>query len=428
MIRLARVLGLTIVAALGVTSCGGNDTASAKSVPDDAGGTGEVSAADSAAIRPFKIDVPQPVLDDLRERLARTRYPDEIEDAGWDYGANLAYMKDLVEYWRTKFDWRAQERRLNEFDQFKTNIDGLDIHFIHQRSSVPGAKPVLITHGWPGSVLEFIKVIGPLTAPQAHGGQAAQAFHVIAPSIPGFGFSDKPKTRGYNPAKMARIFAELMERLGYERYGLQGGDYGSAIMRQLAIQFPERVIGLHLNLINAAPPAKDPEAGVSAAELARVRERAAHNANERGYSEIQRTKPQTIGFALNDSPVGQAAWIIDKIRWICDRGADPVCTTFTRDEMLADITIYWVTGTAASSARIYYESRVSATGQPDPYIKVPVGAAIFPKELSLPPRRWVEARFNIVRWTEMPRGGHFAALETPDLLVEDMRAFFAGLR
>ena len=425
MIRLARVLGLTLVSALGVTSCGVNDTATAKSA---AGGAGEVSAADPAAIRPFKINVPQPVLDDLRERLARTRYPDEIEDAGWDYGVNRAYMKDLMEYWRTKFDWRAQERRLNEFDQFKTNIDGLDIHFIHQRSPVPGAKPVLITHGWPGSVFEFVKVIGPLTNPQAQGGKVPQAFHVVAPSIPGFGFSDQPKGRGYDPAKMARIFAKLMERLGYERYGLQGGDYGSAISRQLAIQFPERVIGLHLNLINAAPPAKDPEAGVSAAELARVRERAAYNANERGYSEIQRTKPQTIGFALNDSPVGQAAWIIDKVRWICDRGADPVCTTFTRDEMLADITIYWVTQTAASSARIYFESRVSATGQPDPYIKVPVGAAIFPKEISLPPRKWAEARFNIVRWTEMPRGGHFAALETPDLLVEDMRAFFAGLR
>jgi pimeloyl-ACP methyl ester carboxylesterase len=277
-------------------------------------------------------------------------------------------------------------------------------------------------------VFEFVKVIGPLTNPQAHGGQASQAFHVIAPSIPGFGFSDKPKTRGYNPAKMARLFASLMERLGYERYGLQGGDYGSAIMRQLAIQFPERVIGLHLNLINAPPPEKDPEAGVTAAELARVKERAAHNANERGYSEIQRTKPQTIGFALNDSPAGQAAWIIDKIRWICDRGTDPVCSTFTRDEMLADITIYWVTETATSSARIYYESRVSATGQPEPYIKVPVGAAIFPKELSLPPRKWVEARFNIVRWTEMPRGGHFAALETPDLLVQDMQAFFGALR
>jgi microsomal epoxide hydrolase len=199
-------------------------------------------------------------------------------------------------------------------------------------------------------------------------------------------------------------------------------------MRQLAIQFPERVIGLHLNLINAPPPAKDPDVGVSAAELARVRERAEYNANERGYSEMQRTKPQTIGFALNDSPVGQAAWIIDKIRWICDRGTDPVCTTFTRDEMLANITIYWVTGTAASSARLYYESRVSGTGQPERYIKVPVGAAIFPKEISLPPRKWAEARFTIVRWTEMPHGGHFAALETPDLLVEDMRAFFAGLR
>lgn len=431
MMRIAHVLGLTLVASLGATSCGVNDAATAGSALDEAGGKGGVPVpADPAAIRPFKINVPQPVLDDLKERLARTRFPGEIEGAGWDYGVNRAYMKDLVEYWRDTFDWREQERRLNKFDQFKTTIDGLDVHFIHQRSPVANATPLIITHGWPGSIVEFIKIIEPLTNPEAHGGDVSQAFHVVAPSIPGFGFSDQPNGRGYNPERMARIFATLMERLGYERYGAQGGDYGSAIMRQLAIQHPERVIGLHLNLVTAGPPpgVKDPEAGVSAAELARVRERAEFSANERGYSEIQRTKPQTIGFALNDSPVGQAAWIVDKIRWLCDRGADPVCTNITRDEMLANIMVYWVTGTAASSARLYYESRVTATGQSDPFIKVPVGAALFPKEIALPPRKWAEARYNIVRWTEMPRGGHFAALEEPGLLVNDVRAFFAGLR
>ena len=431
MVGPVHVVGLTLVAALAAASCGVDDAAVTASVPDSTRRDIEESApVDPEAVRPFAINVPQLALDDLQERLARTRFPDEIEGADWDYGANLAYMKELVEYWQTEFDWRQQERRLNEFDQFKTVIDGLDIHFIHQRSPVPDAMPLIITHGWPGSVVEFIKIIEPLTDPEAHGGDASQAFHVVAPSIPGFGFSDKPIERGYNPAQMARIFATLMERLGYERYGAQGGDYGSGIMRQLAIQHPERVVGLYINFVTAGPPpgVEDPEAGVSAEELERVRERAEYSANERGYSQIQRTKPQTIGFALNDSPVGQAAWIVDKIRWLCDRGADPVCATITRDEMLTDITVYWLTETATSSARLYYESRVTATGQPDPYIGVPVGAALFPKEISLPPRTWAEARYNIVRWTEMPRGGHFAALEEPELLVEDVRAFFADVR
>jgi pimeloyl-ACP methyl ester carboxylesterase len=431
MLRFAQLPALTLVASLAVVSCGVNDAATLESASQDATGSDErAMPADPEAIRPFEISVPQSVLDDLQERLARTRFPDEIEGAGWDYGANLAYMEEFVQYWHDEFDWREQERRLNEFDQFKTNIDGLDIHFIHQRSPVADAMPLIITHGWPGSIVEFIKIIEPLTNPEAYGGDASQAFHVIAPSIPGFGFSDKPSERGYNPARMAQIFATLMERLGYERYGAQGGDYGSGIMRQLAIQQPERVLGLHINFVTAGPPPgdADPEAGVTAEELERVRERAEYSANERGYSAIQRTKPQTIGMALHDSPVGQAAWIVDKIRWLCDRGADPVCTTITRDEMLTDITVYWVTGTAASSARLYYESRVTPAGPPAPYIEVPVGAALFPKEITLPPRAWAEARYNIARWTEMPRGGHFAALEEPELLVEDVRAFFGDLR
>lgn len=424
----APILGYLFVTSLGATACDRHDVAKPQSPPDAAAVSAERPSPPAGdAVRPFKVDVPEAVLTDLHDRLARTRFPDEIDGAGWDYGANLAYMKDLAEYWRTRFDWREQERKLNAFDQFKTAIDGVEIHFIHQRSPVPGATPLLISHGWPGSIVEFMKVIGPLTNPEAYGGQASQAFHVVAPSIPGFGFSGKPGTRGYNPARIARIFSTLMARLGYERYGLQGGDFGSGIMRQLAIQFPERAIGLHINLVNAGPPPVAPEAGVAPEELARVRERTEYSVNERGYSEIQRTKPQTVGFALNDSPIGQAAWIVDKIRWLCDRGADPVCSTITRDEMLTNITLYWVTGTATSSARLYYEARVAAGGA-EPFISVPVAAALFPKEIALPPRKWAEARYNIVRWTMMPRGGHFAALEEPQLLVEDVRAFFVGLR
>ena len=423
---LIRILLITVW----VVSCGGDEAAVETMSTDVVTDGNRATPSEPEAIRPFKVRVPQSVLDDLKTRLARTRFPDEINGAGWDYGANLEYMKDLVSYWCNEFNWREQERRLNEFDHYITNIDGLDIHFIHQRSPVPDATPLIITHGWPGSIVEFIKIIGPLTDPAAHGGDPAQAFHVVAPSIPGFGFSDKPTEPGHNSARMAVYFGKLMDRLGYDHYGAQGGDFGSGIMRQLTIQHPDRIIGLHLNFVSAGPPSgvENPEAGVSAEELDRVRERQRFSANERGYSAIQRTKPQTIGIALNDSPVGQAAWIVDKVRWLCDRGEDPVCSTITRDEMLTGITLYWVTETAASSARLYYESRVMATGQPDPYIDVPVGAALFPAEVVLPPRVWAEARYNIVRWTEMPRGGHFAALEEPELFVDDVRAFFADLR
>jgi epoxide hydrolase len=277
MMRIAHVLAVTLVASLGASACGVNEAAKTAPAGDDGGKGGAPAASSPDAVRPFTIDVSQPVLDDLRERLKRTRFPGEIDGTGWDYGANRAYMKDLVAYWRDTFDWRAQERRLNQFDQFKTTIDGLEIHFIHQRSKVPNARPLIITHGWPGSIVEFVKIIDPLTDPAAHGGDASQAFHIVAPSIPGFGFSDQPNARGYNPERIARMFATLMQRLGYERYGAQGGDYGSAIMRQLAILYPDRVIGLHLNLINAGPPpgAKDPTAGATARFSGRSRRRSA---------------------------------------------------------------------------------------------------------------------------------------------------------
>jgi pimeloyl-ACP methyl ester carboxylesterase len=379
------------------------------------------------AIVPFKIRVDDAVLTDLQQRLARTRFPGEITNSDWDYGTNLAYLKELVAYWRDRYDWRAAERRLNQFDQFKTNIDGLDVHFIHQRSKNPNAMPVAMTHGWPGSVVEFTKVIGPLTDPAAHGGNASDSFHVVAISLPGFGFSGKPTERGYSPERIAGIVAKLMARLGYTRYGLQGGDWGSSISRFAAINDASHVAGLHLNFCLAGPPpgAKDPNDGVTPAELERSRARQAYFDNERGYFLEQSTKPQTIGYSLDDSPAGLAAWIVEKFRsWSDVDGV--VEKKFTKDELLTNIMIYWVTQSGASSARIYYENQRAKP--PQKRVEVPTGCAVFPKEISIAPRRWVEAQYNVTRWTEMPRGGHFAALEEPDLFVDDVRAFFRTVR
>ena len=386
-------------------------------------------ATDPEAVRPFTIAVPDDVLDDLRMRLARTRLPDQIPGTDWDYGTNRAYLEELLSYWQDDFDWREQERSLNRFDHFKTSIDGLDIHFIHQRSPNPDAIPLIITHGWPGSFVEFREIIGPLTDPSAHGGDPLDAFHLVVPSLPGYGFSGKPADPGINPGRIADTLATLMERLGYTQYGAQGGDWGSIISRQLAAKYPERLIGLHLNFVTAGPPpgVEDPEAGVPADELARVRERQAFFAGERGYSQIQGTKPQTLGYGLNDSPAGLAAWIVEKFRTWCDCSGDPE-TVFTKDELLTNITVYWVTQTITSSTRLYYEASHTPPSDPVGYIEVPMAGAIFPAEVILTPRRWAEASYNVVRWTEMPRGGHFAAMEQPELLAEDIQAFFRELR
>jgi microsomal epoxide hydrolase len=380
------------------------------------------------AIRPYRIQASDDALRDLKERLARTRFPDEIDGAGWEYGTDLAYLKELVAYWRDGFDWRAAERRLNAFDQFTTTIDGVEIHFIHQRSRHPNAMPLALTHGWPGSVFEFTKIIGPLADPVGHGGGAEDAFHVVAISLPGFGFSGKPRDRGYSPERMGRIIATLMARLGYERYGLQGGDWGGIISRLVALNDAPHVAGLHLNFCTggAPPDPQNPNEGVPPAEIKQMQERQAYMENERGYSQIQGTKPQTLGYALEDSPAGLAAWIVEKFRTWCDCDGN-VEKKFTKDDLLTNVTIYWLTGTATSSARIYYESRVAA-GTQGQRVAVPTACALFPKELNVPPRRWVESRYNLTRWTEMPRGGHFAALEEPELLVQDVRAFFRGLR
>ena len=377
-------------------------------------------------IVPFKIQVPEATLVDLKARLARTRFPNEISGTGWEYGADLAYVKELVTYWRERFDWRAQERALNQFDQFTTTIDGLPIHFIHQRSKEPNAMPLVLTHGWPGSIAEFTKVIGPLTDPVKYGGRAEDAFNVVAISLPGFGFSGKPNERGYSPERIAKTIATLMARLGYTRYGAQGGDWGGIISRLIAIDDAPHVVGLHQNFCTAgAPPGPDPNAGVPAAELQLMQVRNTYMENERAYQQIQATKPQTLGFGLNDSPAGLAAWIVEKFHAWCDCGGN-VESRFTKDELLTNIMIYWATQTGPSSVRIYYENRVAP---PNPAkVTVPTACAQFPKEISAPPRKYLEARYNLTRYTLMPRGGHFAAMEQPDLLVSDVRAFFHDLR
>ena len=399
-------------------------------VPWSAAAGGVASqAAPGAAIEPFTIDVPDSVLADMKERLARARMPDEPEGVGWQLGMNQAYLRQLVEYWRDEFDWRAQERRLNRLEQFKTTIDGLDIHFVHRRSPEPDAFPLILTHGWPGTFAEFDKVIEPLTDPVAHGGRAEDAFHVVVPSIPGYGFSDRPPRLGYGRDRTGAMFAELMARLGYERYGAQGGDLGAGISRWLAANDAEHVAGLHLNLCTAGPPdPEDPTAGVPPEEIALMEERAAFwTDEERGYSHMHGTKPQTLGYSLNDSPVGLAAWIVEKYRSWCDCDGDPE-TRFSKDELLTTLTIYWATETATSAARYYYEGRHGANA-PDPArIEVPTACAAFPGEFRFTPRRWLEARYNLVRFTMMPSGGHFAASEEPELYVDDLRAFFRELR
>ena len=390
---------------------------------------GRAQSPPADAIRPFSIRIPDAALADLKARLDLTRLPEPLQGAGWTHGTDLGYLRGLLAYWKTGFDWRAQEKRLNQFEQFTTTIDGLRIHFLHRRSARADALPLLITHGWPGSFVEFTKVIGPLTDPAAHGGRAEDAFHVVVPSIPGFAFSEAPREPGFDPARIAAIEARLMARLGYARYGVQGGDWGSIIGTQVALVDAPHLAGLHLNMcFGAAPAGTDPNAGLTPRELDRLKARQAFQAEETGYQQIQGTKPQTLGVALNDSPAGLAAWIVEKFRTWCDCDGNPE-SVFTRDELLTNITLYWLTQTAASSARIYYESRHAApAATAGRRIEVPTACADFPKEIIWSPRKWLEPRYNITRWTEMPRGGHFAAFEQPQLFVDDVRAFFRSVR
>ncbi len=382
----------------------------------------------SAKIEPFQIQIDDEALEDLRRRLAATRFPDQIEGTGWTYGIELSYLKELVAYWRDKFDWRAQEARLNRFEHFHTEIDGQNIHFIHARSRHERAIPIIISHGWPGSVVEFLDVIEPLRDPGAHGGKAEDAFHVICPSLPGYGFSGPTVATGWDTQRIAEAFAALMARLGYARYGAQGGDWGALVTIQLGLLDREHVCGIHLNMPLASPPeGMDPEA-LSDQEKADLAAMAEFDRDETGYQKIQGSKPQSLGVGLNDSPAGLAAWIVEKFRTWSDCDGD-VERCFSKDDLLTNITLYWLTQTITSSTRLYYEvfkgGRMGFLGQK---VEVPTGVARFPKELFRPPRAWVENHYNLTHWTTMPRGGHFAAMEQPELFVEDVRKFFRSLR
>ena len=382
-------------------------------------------AASATEIKTFRVNVSQAEVDDLHQRLAVTRWPDEIPGAAGSYGVPLAYVKELASYWRNEYDWRKNEALLNSLPQFTTPIDGQQIHFVHLRSEEPHAIPLLITHGWPGSIVELMKVLEPLAHPRRHGGNPSDAFHVIAPSIPGYGFSGPTTESGWDVKRIAGAFAELMRRLGYSRYGTQGGDWGSVISRQLGLIDAEHIIGSHFNTL-ATAPSGDPDD----LKLLTEREKSFLDRGQRfqqqgsGYYMIQSSRPQTLAYGLTDSPTGLLAWIGEKFtEW-----TDP-SSKIDRDQLLTNVSVYWFTGTANSAARLYAEFGRSGTawGKVEPST-VPAGVAQFPYEIFPPTRRFAERSNNIVHWSEFDRGGHFPAMEQPDLLVGDIRAFFQTVR
>ncbi len=378
----------------------------------------------SDAIRPFQIQATDAELDDLRRRLQATRWPDRETPDDWSQGIPLAYVQELTAYWAEKYDWRAREAALNRFDQFVTEIDGLDIHFIHVRSPHEDAKPLIITHGWPGSIVEFHKVIEPLTNPTAHGGDAADAFHVVCPSLPGYGFSGKPTQPGWGVGKIGQAWAKLMPRLGYPKYFAQGGDWGAMVTTMIGIQDPGNCLGIHLNM-PIAPPDPETMNDLTDAEKSAMEGMQHYQQWDSGYSKQQSTRPQTLGYGLVDSPTGQAAWIIEKFwSWMdCDGHPENV---LTRDELLDNVMLYWLPGTGASSARLYWESFNAVNLE---VLTLPVGCSIFPKEIFRTSRRWAEKRFsNLIYFEEKEKGGHFAAFEQPEIYVDEIRSCFRQLR
>ena len=381
-------------------------------------------------LQPFRIDIPQTDIDDLRDRLAGTRWPDEMPGFGWTRGVPLGYLKELAEYWRTGFDWRAHEAKLNEIPQFTTTIDGQTIHFFHVRSSEPNALPLLITHGYPSSNAEFADLIGPLTDPQAHGGDPADAFHVVAPSLPGFGFSSPLGEAGWESTRTAKAWVELMHRLGYERYGAHGGDIGAGVSGDLGIHDPDRVVGAHVNtdptalaLIGGMLP--DEADDMSDAQKGRLAELRQWEADGRGYLQIQSTRPQTLAYGLTDSPVAQLAWIVEKFKEWTAPGAELPEEAVDRDQMLTNVSIYWFTRTGTSAATFIYEASHADRdwGAMSP---APAGMAVFAADNLL--RRVLNPDGHIEHWSEFERGGHFPAMEEPELLVADVRTFFRDLR
>lgn len=380
-------------------------------------------------LQPFTVDVPQAVLDDLRARLARTRWPDEVPGAGWAYGTNLAYLLELVEYWQTTFDWRRLERTINTFAHFRATIDGIGLHFIHQRGRGPAPLPLILTHGWPGSFLEMLKIIPLLADPGAHGGDPADAFDVVVPSLPGYGFSDPLPRQEIRPSQaIAALWARLMtEVLGYGRFGAHGGDIGAGVTTRLGLSFPDQLVGIHLTAVTE--PYLGPGApALSPAEQAYRALVERWDDEEGAYSHIQSTRPQTLAYGLNDSPAGLAAWIVEKFRAWSDCAGE-VERRFSKDELLANVTLYWVTQTINSSIRLYYDSRHHSNplGQGD-RVTVPTGVALTREEVAHAPREWAERTYNLQRWVELPRGGHFTALEEPELLAQEIRHFFRPLR
>jgi len=374
-----------------------------------------------AELKQFRIDVPTEVLDDLHARLAQTRWPEAECVDDWSQGIPLGYTRELAAYWADDYDWRSRQAALNRFDQFTTEIDGLDIHFIHQRSPHADALPLVITHGWPGSIAEFQKVIEPLVNPPS--GRAEDAFHVVCPSLPGYGFSGKPSKTGWGVGKIAEAWETLMLSLGYDRYGAQGGDWGAAVTTQIG-RNRGHCIAIHLNM-PIARPAAGSGGDLTVDEQQALAAYAEHRQWGTGYSKQQSTRPQTLGYGLVDSPVGQLAWIVEKFWAWTDCDGHPE-NAVSRDELLDNVMLYWITGSGASSARLYWESFNSFIT--DGRVELPTGVAAFPKEILRTPRRWCEAAYNITHWTTMPRGGHFAAFEQPELFVDDVRAFFATVR
>jgi pimeloyl-ACP methyl ester carboxylesterase len=382
----------------------------------------------SSAVRPFRVAIPRRTIDRILRRVRETRFPDRLDTNDWSYGANWEYMKELAAYWTSGYDWAKTEARLNSFAQYTTHIEDFDIHFIHVRGKGPRPFPLILTHGWPGSIVEFLAAIGPLTDPASHGGAAEDAFDVVIPSLPGFGFSSKPKGKPIGPVSIARMWRRLMaEKLGYSKYGTQGGDWGSIITIQLALQFPGDLAGIHLNGASVRPA---PETEIPEDERAWRRAVAAYRERETDYAGEQANKPETVAFALADNPVGTAAWIAEKLKVWSDSGAN-IESVFTKDDILSNVMIYLVTDSAPTAVWIYRGAREDLKGAPvRGKIDVPTGYAAFPHEMTslAPVRSALERDFNLTHYTRMPKGGHFGCFEQPELFVADVRDFFRTVR
>ncbi|MCD9624385.1 epoxide hydrolase family protein [Rhabdothermincola salaria] len=382
--------------------------------------------------QPFTIAVPDEVLEDLHRRLDNARWPDQAPGEPWSFGIPVTEVQTAVDHWRHRYDWRAREAAMNAWPHFLTEAQGEQVHFLHVRSPHDDATPLLLTHGWPGSFVEFLDLLGPLSDPEAHGGDAADAFHVVVPSMPGYGFSGPTRTQGVDSRRVASILAEVMSQLGYERFVAQGGDWGAVVTRWLGVDHPDRLIGLHVNMMFAFPGADDPDPmeGVTEADQERFATAGARIADGTGYMAIQSTRPQTLAYGLTDSPVGLAAWILEKFNAWSDLDEGGLSATYGWDRLLDNLMAYWVTNTAGSAARLYAESARGGSSPTDPVgqrVEVPSGHTVYPYELLQTPRAWAEKAYDLVYWAEAERGGHFAAFERPEGFVTDLRAFHRSL-